>query len=238
MKQSLLTRGSGVEERKRINLDRYRAGMRAGVPFALATLVLGISFGVLARSLGWGVFAPISFSVFAFSGAAQFAVASVLGAGGGAVAAIAAAALLSARFGPMGVAVAPYLKGGPLRRALEGQTIVDASWAMASRGDGRFDRELMIGAMLPQMVAWIGGTIIGVLGGDLIGNPERFGLDVIFPVFFLALLMEELRAGRKAIATAMIAAVLALALLPFAPAGLPVIAACAAAFLGLIKERS
>lgn len=226
-----------MERIKRVKLGRYRAGIRAGIPFGLATFALGISFGVLARSLGWGNLAPIAFSVFAFSGAAQFAVASVLGAGGGAIAAIVAAALLSARFGPMGVAVAPYLKGGPLRRAIEGQAIVDASWAMASRGDGRFDRELMIGATLPQGLAWIGGTIIGVLGGGFLGNPERFGLDVIFPVFFLALLMEEIRAGRKAIATAMIGATLALTLLPFAPAGLPVIAACAAALLGLVKER-
>src|SRR5687767_5099518 len=89
----------------------YLAGARAALPFALATLVLGISFGVLARSLGWGAIAPIVFSVIAFSGSAQFAVASVLGSGGGALPAIVAAALLNARFGPMGVAVAPYLKG-------------------------------------------------------------------------------------------------------------------------------
>ena len=63
----------------------YLAGARASVPFVLATLVLGISFGVLARSLGWGVVAPIVFSIVAFSGSAQFAVAAVLGAGGGAV---------------------------------------------------------------------------------------------------------------------------------------------------------
>src|ERR671915_232569 len=194
--------------------EGYRAGARAGIPFAVATLVLGISFGVLARSLGWGIFAPIVFSVIAFSGSAQFAVAAVLGAGGGAVAAIIAAVLLNARFGPMGVAVAPYLKGGPLRRALEGQAVVDASWALASRGDGRFDREYMIGATLPQVTAWIGGTIVGVLGGDFIGDPERLGLDVIFPAFFLALLAEELRSGRQAVVVALIAAVLALALVP------------------------
>ena len=104
------------------------------MPFAIATFVLGISFGVLARSLGWGIVAPIVFSVVAFSGSAQFAVAAVLGGGGGAIAAILAAVLLNARFGPMGVAVASYLKGGPIRRALEGQAVVDASWALASRG--------------------------------------------------------------------------------------------------------
>jgi 4-azaleucine resistance transporter AzlC len=218
------------------NAGPYLAGARASVPFALATLVLGISFGVLARSLGWGIVAPIVFSVIAFSGSAQFAVAAVLGAGGGAVAAILAAVLLNARFGPMGVAVAPYLKGGPFRRALEGQAVVDASWALASRGGGRFDREFMIGATVPQGVAWIAGTAIGAVGGDFIGDPERLGLDVIFPAFFLALLAEELRGGRRAVAVALIAAALALALVPFVPPGVPVIAACAAALLGLRRS--
>ena len=218
-------RGSGV----------YLAGARAALPFALATFVLGISFGVLARSLGWGTLAPIVFSVIAFSGSAQFAVASVLGSGGGALPAIAAAVFLNARFGPMGVAVAPFLKGGPLRRAMEGQTVVDASWALASRGEGRFDRDFMIGATVPQVTAWIGGTIVGVLGGDFIGDPERLGLDVIFPAFFLTLLAEELRSAR-AVIVALIAAVLALALVPFAPPGVPVIAACAAALLGLRRS--
>jgi 4-azaleucine resistance transporter AzlC len=208
------------------------------VPFALATFVLGISFGVLARSLGWGVLAPIVFSVITFSGSAQFAVAAVLGADGGALAAIVAAVLLNARFLPMGVAVAPFLKGGPLRRALEGQAVVDASWALASRGGGRFDRERMIGATIPQVAAWIVGTVIGALAGDVVGNVERLGLDVIFPAFFLALLMEELRAGGRTIAVALIAAALSLALVPFVPPGVPVIAACAAALLGLRGRSS
>src|SRR5215211_9170093 len=107
----------------------YLAGARAVLPLALATGVMGISFGVLAYASGWGTVAPIVFSVMAFSGTAQFAVVSVLGAGGAVVPAIVAAVLLNARFLPMGIAVAPFLKGGPLRRALEGQAVVDASWA-------------------------------------------------------------------------------------------------------------
>ncbi len=225
--------GNHLERRRAAGSERYLAGVRAGLPFALATLVLGISFGVLARSLGWGTLAPIVFSIIAFSGSAQFAVAAVLGAGGGAAAAVLAAILLNARFGPMGVAVAPYLKGGPLRRALEGQAVVDSSWALASRGGGRFDREFMIGATIPQGVGWIVGTAIGALGGDLIGDPERLGLDAIFPAFFLILLVEEIRDGR-AVAVALIAAALALTLVPFAPPGVPVIAACAVALLGLL----
>jgi len=226
----------GMESESMKRTGSYLGGARASLPFTLVTLVLGISFGVLARSLGWGIVAPIVFSVIAFSGSAQFAVAAVLGAGGGALAAILAAVLINARFGPMGVTVAPYLKGGPLRRALEGQAVVDASWALASRGGGRFDREFMIGATLPQAVAWIVGTAIGAVSGNLIGNPERLGLDVIFPAFFLGLLAEELRSGRRAVVVALIAAVLALTLVPFTPPGVPVIAACAAALLGLRRS--
>jgi 4-azaleucine resistance transporter AzlC len=225
-----------LEKERAAGSDGYLAGARASLPFALATLALGISFGVLARSLGWGTLAPIVFSIIAFSGSAQFAVASVLGSGGGVVPAFIAAVLLNARFGPMGIAVAPYLKGGPLRRALEGQAVIDASWALASRGGGRFDREFMIGATVPQGAAWIVGTAVGVVSGDFIGDPQRLGLDVIFPAFFLALLAEELRNGRQAVVVALIAAVLALALVPFTPPGVPVIAACAVALLGLRRS--
>jgi 4-azaleucine resistance transporter AzlC len=213
----------------------YLAGARASVPFVLATLALGVSFGVLARSLGWGIVAPVVFSAIAASGSAQFAVAAVLGSGGGPLAAVVAAALLNARFGPMGVAVAPYLKGGPLRRALEGQTVIDASWALASRGGGRFDREFMIGSTVPQYAAWVGGTVVGVLGEDLIGDLEKVGLDVVFPAFFLVLLKHELRGGRT-VAVALTAAALALVLVPIAPPGVPVVAACAAALLGLRRS--
>ena len=232
-----LNRGAGTEEiEKRDRRGRYLAGARAAVPFALATLVLGVSFGVLARSVGWGPVAAIGSSVLICSGSAQFAVAAVLGSGGGMPAAVIAAVLLNARFGPMGVAVAPYLKGGPLRRALEGQAVIDASWALASRGGGRFDREFMIGASVPQVAAWFGGTAIGALGGDFVGDPERLGLDVIFPAFFLVLLVDELRGERSAVAVAVLAAALALVLVPFAPPGVPVIAACAVALLGLRRK--
>src|SRR3712207_6330633 len=218
--------------------EGYLAGVRAGLPFALVAGVVAVSFGVLAHSLGWGVLAPIVFSAITFSVAAQFAVAAVLGAGGGVFAAIAAAVLLNARFLPMGVAVAPFLKGGPLRRALEGQTILTTSWALASRGGGRFDREFMIGATVPQYVAWTVGTAVGVLTHVVAGGVERLGLDVIFPAFFLALLMRESKGGgTRTIAATAIAAALAASRVAFAPPGVPVLAACGAALLGL-KGRS
>jgi predicted branched-subunit amino acid permease len=214
----------------------YAEGMRAGIPFVLSTAVLGISFGVLARSSGWGALAPVAFSALTFSSSAQFGVLAVLGAGGGVIPAVVAAALFNTRFLPMGVAVGPHLRGGRLRRALEGQAVVDASWALASQGGGSFDRGILMGATLMQYPAWVGGTLAGVLGGDVVGDPERLGLDTMSPAFFLVLLVGELRGDGRAFAVALLAAALAVSLVPFAPAGVAVIAACAVALLGLRRE--
>ena len=215
-------------------LAAYRPGMRAGVGFGAAAFVVGLSFGVVAQPT-MGSIAPIVMSVFVFAGSAQFGATAVLASGGDAVTAIATGAMLNARFLAMGLAAAPALRGGPLRRALEGQAVVDASWALAARGEGGFDREALLGATIPQYPAWVLGTVIGVLLGGTIANPADFGLDAIFPAFFLCLLVEELRSGR-AIAAAAIAATLSLILIPVAPAGVPVLAASSAALIALVRR--
>ena len=207
-----------------------RDGIRAGIPFGAAALLLGLSFGVVARPV-MGAEAAIVMSAFVFAGAAQFGSTAVLAAGGGAAAAIVAGILLNARFLAMGVAYAPSLRGSPLRRGAEGQAVVDASWALANRGDGRFDRNLLLGATIAQYPAWVLGTTAGVLFGDVIGNPKDLGLDAIFPAFFLALMVEEARTTRARLVMAGGAAI-ALALVPVAPAGVPIVAACLAAVVG------
>jgi 4-azaleucine resistance transporter AzlC len=212
-------------------LHAYKPGLRAGVGFALAVFVLGASFGVIAKPL-MGSVAPIVMSAFVFAGAAQFGATVVLAAGGDAATAIAAGTMLNARFLPMGVAAASALRGKRLRRAVEGQAIVDASWALAARGERGFDRELLLGATLPQYPAWVAGTVVGVLAGDALGDPARLGLDAIFPAFFLTLLVPEL-ARPRALAAALLGGGIALALTPLLPPGLPVLLASGAALIGL-----
>ncbi len=183
--------------------QRFRRGLRAGVPYAVAALLLAISFGVLAQPL-MGNVAPIVMSALLFAGSAQFAATAVLAAGGGAGAAIAAGILLNLRYLPMGIALAPSLRGGPARRAAIGQAMIDFSWAAASRGGGRFDPAFMVGATIPSYPLWVAGTAIGVFAGDLIGDPAALGLDALFPAFFLCLLVEgELRPGLPSVVAAL-----------------------------------
>jgi 4-azaleucine resistance transporter AzlC len=210
----------------------YRHGARAVAPLAVAVVGFGVSYGVLSRAAGFGWLAPIVMSATTFAGSAQFAAVSVLGDGGTVAAAVTAALLLNARYGPIGVSVAPYLDGPTWSRLLHAQLVVDESWAVSAEGDGRFDPRVLIGAGLVLYVSWIGGTAVGAIGGEALGDPATLGLDAAFPALFLALLVPQLR-GRRPVQAALVGAAIALALTPIAPAGVPIIAASAACLLGV-----
>jgi predicted branched-subunit amino acid permease len=210
---------------------RYRTGVRAAAPLAVAVGAFGISYGVLAREAGMGWLAPVVMSATTFAGSAQFAVASVLGAGGGVAAACVAAILLNARYGPIGMSTAGALRGGIVWRLAEAQLVLDESWALSNRGGGRFDRAILIGAGTLLYLASVAGTTAGVAGGNLVGDPNTLGLDAAFPALFLALLSGQIRSRRAAVA-ALCGAAIALAVTPFAKPGVPLIAACIACLTG------
>lgn len=198
----------------------------------LAGSILGVSFGVLAVQAGLPVVAVIVMSAIVHAGSAQFAALAVLTGGGSIPTAVAAGTLMNGRFLPMGLALGPSLPGGPLRRALGGQAVVDASWALANLGDGRFDRHRLFGATALQWCGWTGGTTVGALSQGALGNLDRFGVDAAYPAFFTALLVLEVREGRGRL-VALLGAAVALALSPFTPAGVPVLTASVVALLGL-----
>jgi 4-azaleucine resistance transporter AzlC len=213
-----------------------RAGLRGGArtvaPLAIAVGAFGFSYGVLARAAGMGPVAPIVMSATTFAGSAQFAAASILEAGGGVLSAVAAAVLLNARYAPMSIAVASEFEGPVWRRLLASQLIVDESWALSIRGPGVFDARALIGAGLVLYPCWVASTAVGVLAGDLLGDPERIGLDAAFPALFLALLVPVITT-RRALAAAVAGGAIAFVLIPIAPAGVPIVASAAACLLGL-----
>jgi 4-azaleucine resistance transporter AzlC len=207
------------------------AGARAVAPIAIAVFAFGASFGILARDAGMGVAAPVLMSFTTFAGSAQFAVASVLESGGAVAAAIAAAVLLNLRYLAVGVSVAPSLRGSAARRLAEAQLAVDESWAIAQQ-DGRVDRDRLVGAGIVLAACWCAGTVAGAVGGSALGDPADYGLDAMFPALFLALMAGQL-GSRRTRAAALAGGLIALALTPLAPPGIPIVVAAAGAVIAL-----
>src|SRR3954465_3064499 len=154
------------EAHPNVRRERLREGLRAGLPFAVASGLLALSFGVVAQGAGLSAGAAIAMSAIVFAGAGRFTALAILSRGGTVAAAVLAAALVNSRFLPMGVAIGPSLPGGPPRPAPHGPAIVGAPWGIAGRGDGTFDRWLLFGSSAVQYAGWVGGTIVGALGGN------------------------------------------------------------------------
>jgi len=201
-------------------------------PIAFAVALDGIAFGVLAGAAGFSPVAATAFSAIAATGSGQFAALSVLQAGGGAPAAGLTVLALNARAIPMGVAVAPVLRGAVWRRVLVAQLVFDESWALAQVEPGRWDRRVLLTTGAVVYVSWVAGTAFGTIGAASLGDPQRLGLDAVFPAFFLALLVPLLRPSH-AIAAAIGGAGIALALTPILPPGLPIVAAATGCLVGI-----
>src|SRR3954469_84533 len=201
---------------------------RDALAIGLATGAYAVSYGVLAVAAGLSVAQTCAMSALVFTGASQFAVVGVLGAGGGALAALAPALLLAARNAAYGFALVPVLRGRRALRAAQAQLVIDESTAMArAHDDPAVAHRAFLATGLSVFVFWNLGSLVGALAGGGLGDPRDLGLDAMFPAAFLALLAPQLRrpgAPTAAVAGALIAA----ALVTVAPAGIPIVAAAAA----------
>ena len=203
--------------------------LRNAASIALATGLYAVSFGVLSVAAGFSIAQTCVMSAVAFTGASQFTFVSVIGSGGTAAAALVPALLLAARNGLYAVSLRSVLTGSAAQRALLAQGVIDESSAMAhAQHDHAAKRRAFDLTAVLLFCAWNLGTAAGALGGSGLGNPKDLGLDAMFPAVFLALLAPQLRAA-DARRAALAGGLIALALVAFVPAGVPIIAAAAIA---------
>jgi predicted branched-subunit amino acid permease len=210
-----------------------RIVLAEAAPIGLAVAAYGLSYGVLAVAAGLSPLVATLSSLVVLAGGSQFAFVGVLAAGGAPLAGAAAGLMVNARYLAFGFALAPHLEAGPVwRRALDGYLVVDESVALALARPTEDPAHRFRVTGWTVVAAWIGATGVGAYGGALIGDPRAFGLDAAFPAGFLALLAPWLRTPRGRTAAG-VGAVLALALQPVAPAGLPIVAAALGAVVAM-----
>ena len=193
----------------------------------------GIAFGAAAVANGFSVLQSCLLSLLTFSGASQFAVVGVLGAGGTALSGIATASLLGFRNGLYGVIMAPRLKVKGFKRVVAAQVTIDESTAVALGQEVRGEKAMRQGFWLTGFGVfffWNLFTVAGALSAQAMGDIRAWGLDSAVPAAFLGLVWPRLQSTRDRI-LAVGAMVFALAMTPILPAGLPIIAT---AFIAIV----
>jgi len=219
-----------TEDRRAIVGDSLAVGVATGA--------YGISFGAVSTASGLDVLQTCALSLLVFTGASQFAMVGVIASGGTPFAGALTALLLGTRNTLYGLRLAPLLAWTGGRRLAAAHLLIDESTAMSV---GRSTREgarvgfLTTGATI--FVLWNLATAVGALAGEAIGDPRDYGLDAAVGAAFLALLWPRLdRPLHRAVAV--LAAAVALGVVPFTTAGVPVLVAAGVALLaGVLTVR-
>jgi predicted branched-subunit amino acid permease len=196
---------------------------RTSLSVAFTVGLYGAAFGAAGVTAGFSILQTCLLSILLFSGASQFAVVGIMGAGGAAVSAIATATLLGFRNALYGLQMAPILKVKGLKRILAAQITIDESTAVATLQENDADRKR--GFYLTGIGVyffWNLFTFLGALGASAIGDPSVWGLDAAVPAAFCGLIWPRLKNKTHFVVSA-VAIVWALLLTPITPAGIPII---------------
>lgn len=219
-------------------VNRTTAAASLSVSFTVG--LYGIAFGAAGIAAGFSLLQTCLLSLLTFSGASQFAVVGVLGAGGSAISGITTASLLGIRNALYGLRMAPIMKLRGWKKVVGAQVTIDESTGVAL---GQSD----LGVDAMQHGFWLTGlgvylfwnlfTVIGALGAQAMGDPATWGLDAAVPAAFLGLLWPRLT-NRRERTLAFAAMTLSLALTPFVAAGIPIISTALLAIFFGWKARS
>ncbi len=196
---------------------------RTALSVAFTVGLYGAAFGAAGVTAGFSILQTCFLSILLFSGASQFAVVGIMGAGGSAISAIATATLLGFRNALYGLQMAPILKVRGLKRVLAAQITIDESTAVSTLQENDEDRKR--GFYLTGIgvyIFWNLFTYLGALGASAIGDPSVWGLDAAVPAAFCGLIWPRLK-NKKQFLVSAIAIAWALLLTPLTPAGIPII---------------
>lgn len=209
-----------------------RAVVRNCIGVGVAVGTYGFAFGAASVAAGLSTLQTCLLSLFAFTGGTQFAVVGVVAGGGTLAAALGSGLLLGSRNALYAMRLAPLLRLRGARRLLAALGTIDESTAMSiGQPEEELARTAFWWTFASVFVVWNLSTLLGAVGAGAIGDPSTFGLDAVIPAAFLALLAPRLRDGRIERRVALGGAVIAAALIPITPPGVPVLAATAALLL-------
>lgn len=204
-------------------MNRATATQSLSVSFAVG--LYGIAFGAAGIAAGFSILQTCLLSLLTFSGASQFAVVGVMGAGGTALSGIATASLLGIRNTLYGLRMAPILKVRGLKKLIAAQVTIDESTGVAIGQEALGIEAMRHGFWLTGFgvyILWNFFTLLGALGAQAMGNPSAWGLDAAVPAAFLGLVWPRLL-GKFERALAVSSVICAIVLSPYIAAGLPII---------------
>jgi len=201
----------------------FRSGFRAMTPLWLGVIPFGVAYAVLARGAGLSLLQTQGLSLLVFAGSAQVSAVGLFARGGSGLEIVFTTLLLNVRHALYGLSLGRRVPLTQRQRLTTAFFLTDEAYGVSiARGASTFP--FVLGVELSLYLTWNLATLGGALLGGVIPDPERIGVDFVFPLAFLALLIPLLR-RRVDVLVAVVAGVAAWVLARSLPGGLPILVA-------------
>jgi 4-azaleucine resistance transporter AzlC len=218
----------------------FRAGFVAAMPLWLGAAPFGAVYAVSALGAGLSPVQTLAMSLLVFAGASQFTAAGMFASGAAAPAIVLATLIINLRHALLSASLTPFVRQAPAGlKALLAFQLTDESYAVGMRRflEGRGTVAYLLGANVSMYAIWQASTAAGLLLGQLIPDPTAYGLDLVFPLTFIGLLVPLLR-ERTSVLVALLAGALAIGGALFLPGSWYIlIAGVVASGLGVLVGR-
>ncbi len=199
---------------------------------------VGVTVAAALAERDVSVLTAMVVAVTAYSATSELAFLSVREAGGSVAAAVASAWLVATRFGVLAATLGGRLEGGAPARLAGAWFSVDPSVGLlVQHRDPVRARRVYWRSTLALAIGWLAGNAVGITLGDVLGDADRWGLDVVFPAALLATI-RPLLATHAGLLTAVGSAVLCVALITWVPAGLPILLSALVAVVVVIGRQA
>jgi 4-azaleucine resistance transporter AzlC len=184
------------------------------LPILLGYVAIGFAFGVLSQKAGLAWFNTLALSIVVYAGSAQLISVGLFAAGVPPISIVLTTFIVNLRHLLLSAALSPYLRGWRKRElAFFAYELTDESFAVhaAHFGAGMWSKAEAFAINITAQVAWVAGTMLGIVAGGLIGDVRPLALDYALPALFIALLVLQIK-DRVQIVVAVLGGLLALAL--------------------------
>lgn len=175
--------------------DAIRSAFPHTIPVLTGFLVLGMAYGVLMQSKGYGVLWSVLMSAIAYCGSMQFVAVTLLTTVFNPIQAFLLSLMINARHLFYGLSMLEKYKGlGKIRFFLI-YTLTDETFSIASSisPPSNVDRKLFYCCIsFLNYIYWVTGTFLGGLVGSRITIDTK-GLDFVLTALFVVLFLEQMK---------------------------------------------
>lgn len=185
-----------MEKTHSVGYQTFKEGVIACIPTILGYFGIGLAAGILGKSSGLSVLSIVLMSAIIYGGSSQFIIIGMLVTNSPASAIIFTTFLVNARHFLMSLSVAEYFKDFSIGKSIGiGTLLTDESYGvlMTPIMNGKnVSFSWVNGLNMTAYLVWILSTLLGGILGNLIPNPNQFGLDFALIAMFIGLVILQI----------------------------------------------